>query len=112
MTQMAIDREYFRSVLCLASALCAVEWTSLPEGGQFTLLNNGCALWAEPSSIEVRGPATAVSLLRLFPGREDEVEAAVSAALLAAALQGGSPLEGGLRVAITEEGVECECLAV
>lgn len=109
---MAIDREYFRAVLCLASALCAVEWSHLPEGGMFTLLNNGCALWAEPTSVEVRGPASVVSLLRLFPGREADVEAAVSAALLEAALRGGSPLEGGMRIALTSDGIECECLAV
>ena len=109
---MAIDRDYLRSVLRLASALCAVEWTSLPEGGMFTTLNNGCALWAEANRLEIRGPARVVSLLRLFPGREADVGAAVSAALLEAVLQGGSPLDGGLRVALTEDGVECECLAV
>ena len=97
---MAIDRDYLRSVLRLASALCAVEWTSLPEGGMFNILNNGCALWVEPTSVEVRGPATTVALLRLFPGREADVEAAVSAALLEAALQGGSPLEGGMRLSL------------
>lgn len=109
---MAIDREYFRSVLRLASALCAVEWTSLPEGGMFTLLNNGCALWAEPTSVEVRGPATTVALLRLFPGLEADVEAAVSAALLDGVLNGGSPLDGAMRIALTSDGIECECLAV
>lgn len=110
--KMAIDREYFRSVLKFASALCAVEWQPVPEGGMFALLSNGCGMWAEPTSIEVRGPATVVALMRPFPGHDADLEAAVSAAVLDAVFHGGTPLEGGMRIALTEKGVECECLAI